>query len=670
MRAILEVLGESSVRAMIIALTTAGVLRVMRVASPRICHRAWTGVLMAMLCLPLLSLMAPRIDVPVLPSFSGPVVREMPSLVDAGRQRSPRSNIPVRETAAPDRAALPGSFTESRSTGRSVPATSVYEAAGILYLAGFSVLALRLLMGTLLARRLACGASRDGRIIYSAQCTVPITVGLFRARILLPAESSQWNRDKLEAVLIHEEEHVRRRDPLVEWLGLLNRSVYWFHPLSWWLSSRLSGLAEQACDEAVLARGHDSGRYAEQLLEFARSVKRRGVLIAAGGSSLHGSELAQRVRRIVSSGITPSISRVRLAVVSVLCGIAILAPAVSELTDAHEAAAPLAMPAAPLPIKSIPKASAAAFFSGGVPVESSAAVNLRITVAYSGNILGYLDPCGCADADGEFGGLYKKAAYLDQYRKDHGALITVDSGDLLNEDQVIPESLIGLARQKADLMARILGQTGIDAVNIGELDLALGVGYLKELEGRHDFPFVSANLVDAQNTPVFTRYVIKRVNDKRVGIFGVIGDTAGIAEKVNLITNGALTVLDPIQAAQSVVSELSGKVDYVIALTHQGTNRDWVLARRVPGIGLVIGGHDRQKTEEPNVAERTFIVQAGEKNQHQGMIEVMIDGTNTAHNTLVPYGDEIPNDLRVKRLVDDHNDKVIAFYKAQDGTKR
>ena len=45
MKTILEVLGESSVRAIIISLTTACVLRVLRVKSPGICHRAWTGVL-------------------------------------------------------------------------------------------------------------------------------------------------------------------------------------------------------------------------------------------------------------------------------------------------------------------------------------------------------------------------------------------------------------------------------------------------------------------------------------------------------------------------------------------------------------------------------------------------------------------------------------------------
>ncbi len=207
--------------------------------------------------------------------------------------------------------------------------------------------------------------------------------------------------------------------------------------------------------------------------------------------------------------------------------------------------------------------------------------------------------------------------------------MVVDSGDLFNEDEEIPESVQQSARLKADAIAEIYKYVGIDAVNIGELDLVLGIDYLKELEKKHNFPFVSANLVDAKDAPIFKRYIIKKVNDKNVGIFGVIGDTSEMVSKVSEITKDAVSIQDPLQAAEAVVKELTGKVDYIVALTHQGTNRDWVIARRVKGIDLVVGGHDKQKTKEPFEAEKTLIVQAGEKGQYQGILEVAMDGTKT-----------------------------------------
>lgn len=242
----------------------------------------------------------------------------------------------------------------------------------------------------------------------------------------------------------------------------------------------------------------------------------------------------------------------------------------------------------------------------------------------------------------------------------------MDSGDLLNEDEEIPESAAQASKIKAELIAQIYNKIGVDAVNIGELDLALGVNYLKELAKKQNFPFVSANLVDAKGVPIFKRYVIKKVNGKNVGIFGIIGDTSEMSAKVSEISKGTATVQDALKAAETVVKELTGKVDYMIALTHQGTNRDWVIARRVQGIDLVVGGHDKQKTTDPNEADKTLIVQAGEKNQYQGMLEVAMDGSKKFKNSLVPYGDDAPTDDSIKAMITAYNDKIASLYSTGD----
>ena len=215
MKTILEVLGESSVRAIIIALATACVLRALRVKSPGICHHAWTGVLMAMLCLPFFSLWAPRIAIPVLPTPSiSSGLKPLGPATDLLQERSP--NDPAAERTPAKALSSPKSSIQTRIANHAASWMSVHQIAGILYFAGFCVLALRLLAGTVLSCRFARGASRHGKIFYSPQCTVPITVGLFHPRICLPAESKDWDPGKMDAVLTHEKEHMRRRDPLVE----------------------------------------------------------------------------------------------------------------------------------------------------------------------------------------------------------------------------------------------------------------------------------------------------------------------------------------------------------------------------------------------------------------------------------------------------------------------
>jgi outer membrane protein assembly factor BamD (BamD/ComL family) len=59
------------------------------------------------------------------------------------------------------------------------------------------------------------------------------------------------------------------------------------------------------------------------------------VLVELPGSPFHGSKLALRIHRILSAGRTPVISPVRLMAITALCAVAILAPAIGELTHAH-----------------------------------------------------------------------------------------------------------------------------------------------------------------------------------------------------------------------------------------------------------------------------------------------------------------------------------------------
>ncbi len=171
-----------------------------------------------------------------------------------------------------------------------------------LYFVGAFVLLLRLAIGTVRASRLT-----------SASCAAPVTVGLLRPRIILPASSADWTRAQLDAVLTHEQAHARRRDPLFQWLALFNRAVFWFHPLAWWLERRLSALAEEACDAAVLERGHDPREYSRYLLDLARAVQDAGTRVNVVAMAMPGSYLPQRVKNIINGVRAPRISRTRLA---------------------------------------------------------------------------------------------------------------------------------------------------------------------------------------------------------------------------------------------------------------------------------------------------------------------------------------------------------------------
>jgi beta-lactamase regulating signal transducer with metallopeptidase domain len=86
---------------------------------------------------------------------------------------------------------------------------------------------------------------------------------------------------ELESVLAHEVAHVGRRDNLVAALAHAIVSVFWFHPLVWWIERRMLAERETACDEFVLARGMRAEDYVAGIskvccIAFAGPPRMRG----------------------------------------------------------------------------------------------------------------------------------------------------------------------------------------------------------------------------------------------------------------------------------------------------------------------------------------------------------------------------------------------------------
>ena len=95
----------------------------------------------------------------------------------------------------------------------------------VAYGLGVGLLLGRLAVGTVRAWRLIRRATSHGAYLSSDACAAPIAVGWVRPVVILPDRWDTWSASELDMVLSHEREHVRRRDPLVQWLALLNRAL-------------------------------------------------------------------------------------------------------------------------------------------------------------------------------------------------------------------------------------------------------------------------------------------------------------------------------------------------------------------------------------------------------------------------------------------------------------
>jgi len=326
-----HLLFEFVVRAALIAAGTAAVLRILRVKTAAARHLAWAGVMVLMLLLPVWTAWGPKASWRILPAAAAPAASPVTVPAEALSELA----LPGFDVMAPP----------AQHAGWNWPACL----AGIYFL-GVSVLLARLAVGTVRAHILVRRAASHGGRLTSDSCAAPVTVGWLRPAVILPQCWQRWPRAQLDAVLTHEGEHARRRDPLVQWLALLNRAVFWFHPLAWWLEFRLSALAEEACDAAVLARGHDPFEYSEYLLEIARTVLRTGARVKVLGMAMPGSFLPQRIRRILEGRPAQRISRVRMVCMAVACAAvsAVFAAGAVDRRMPEQRVAPVVIVRAPL----------------------------------------------------------------------------------------------------------------------------------------------------------------------------------------------------------------------------------------------------------------------------------------------------------------------------------
>jgi uncharacterized protein (TIGR03435 family) len=309
----LDLLLWSAVRATLLAAVVALVLRVMRVRQAAVRHAAWTGVVITMLALPLLLAWGPRVELPVLRA-------------EAWQQAE------VTRTAVVDAAPAPPSEVQPHPPA---PEKPHWEYVAGVYAAGLALLLLRLAVGAMRVRRVLRETSREnGRLTYRGS-TAPVAVGWLRPVVILPAGWSQWPQTSLAAILAHEQEHVRRRDPLIQCLALLNRAVFWFHPLAWWLEREVSRLSEEACDAAVLARGHRPRDYAECLLSIARAVTDAGARVHMLGATAVGRGLPSRIRNIMTAVEQRPVSRRRIACIAIACAAAAIASTMGSLAHAQ-----------------------------------------------------------------------------------------------------------------------------------------------------------------------------------------------------------------------------------------------------------------------------------------------------------------------------------------------
>jgi bla regulator protein blaR1 len=146
----------------------------------------------------------------------------------------------------------------------------------------------------------AGGIRKQIELLASSASLEPGIFGIARPVLVWPQGISERLDDAhIEAILAHEVWHVRRRDNLFAALHMLVEAIFWFHPLVWFLGTRLLEEREVACDEEVLELGSERQIYAESILKICEFCVGSPLACVSG---VTGADLKKRIVRIMADG--------------------------------------------------------------------------------------------------------------------------------------------------------------------------------------------------------------------------------------------------------------------------------------------------------------------------------------------------------------------------------
>jgi beta-lactamase regulating signal transducer with metallopeptidase domain len=296
-------------------------------------HLMWMLAVVGVLMLPVVALVLPQWRVPIRSTLA----TDAPPLAGVARV-----DVTVESTDA--RASI-GAAENVLATARRARGVSWWTVGGWLYGIGVIAMLVQWLVHQWRIRRIVRRASvvddtdwlrlltdcarrtdtpQTVRLLRDRESTMPMTFGIRRPSILIPAIAETWPDEQRRSVILHELAHVARYDCFTQTLAYGACALYWMHPGVWWVARRLRIEQELASDDRVIQAGAGAREYAGHLLEIAFAPSgQRAPALAIGMTRSRRLEGRLRAALDVARNREIPSARARMAGVAIAAGLLI-----------------------------------------------------------------------------------------------------------------------------------------------------------------------------------------------------------------------------------------------------------------------------------------------------------------------------------------------------------
>jgi len=239
-----------------------------------------------------------------------------------------------------------------------------------------------------------------------------------------------------------------------------------------------------------------------------------------------------------------------------------------------------------------------------------------ITIGYSNDMDGAIRSCGCAVHD--YGGLGRRATFLDAVRDTVGDFLLLDGGGFFGSN-------VNYGRLKADLTLESMKSMRYDAIALGEEEFGFGVDYIVERTRELALPVVECNVYDARaDTLLFAPHrVVTLSSGLKVGIIGVLGDHLKLPPQVR---PGRLRVSSAAAAVRRQVRALADSVDLLAVVGHLRRSEAQRIARQNGDIDLIVHGSEGRPMRRMRPFGNAWLLQLAAKGLYMGIAYAVLDG--------------------------------------------
>lgn len=230
-------------------------------------------------------------------------------------------------------------------------------------------------------------------------------------------------------------------------------------------------------------------------------------------------------------------------------------------------------------------------------------------ILHTNNTNGALENCYCPDHP--YGAIEKRSVFIKNFISEHPNTIVLDAGDFLS---VTKKSFLD------SLVMKAYAFLPYDAVLAGDQELYRE--NIDQLSQKINIPVLAANLENYENQNLTNHLIIDRGGYK-IAIVGIIHSSILKYYSEDIQKKYAST--DPVEFAQTFVDKYSDSADVILALTHEGHDKDRSLAKKVNGIDIIVGSHSQSALDSGDVVNNCLIVQAGKEGYYVGVVEILFD---------------------------------------------